>query len=67
MSPKNYTLHHFNQIERATLTRLHNLGLYDGEVVTLIQRYPFHGPVIIENDHPRIALRYKVFATLAGE
>lgn len=62
-----FTLHHFDKVNKETFTRLHNLGLYDGETIRLIQRYPFHGPVIIENNHQRIALRYQVFATLTGE
>lgn len=62
-----FTLHHFDKVDKETFTRLHNLGLYDGENIRLIQRYPFHGPVIIENNHQRIALRYHVFATLTGE
>ena len=62
-----FTLHHFDKVDKETFTRLHNLGLYDGENIRLIQRQPFHGPVIIENNHQRIALRYHVFATLTGE
>ena len=62
-----FTLHHFDRVEPVTLTRLHNLGLHDGVTVTLIQRYPFHGPVIIENSHQRIALRHQVFTTLASK
>ncbi|MDO4855986.1 MAG: FeoA family protein [Limosilactobacillus gorillae] len=61
-----YTLSHFDRLNEATQERLHNLGLYEGITVALIQRYPFHGPVIIENEHQRIGLRYRVFTQLTG-
>ena len=48
--PAKYTLTHFELLKD----------------VALIQRYPFHGPVIIESDRQRIGLRYRVFCQLTG-
>ncbi|MCT2870738.1 FeoA family protein [Limosilactobacillus fermentum] len=64
--PAKYNLTHFELLNEATQERLHNLGLYEGKDVALIQRYPFHGPVIIESDRQRIGLRYRVFCQLTG-
>lgn len=62
---KQYILHSFEGVNKATATRLHNLGLCAGCPIKVVQRYPFHGPVIIEADHQRIGLRYQVFVRLA--
>ncbi|MFR0771293.1 MAG: FeoA family protein [Limosilactobacillus pontis] len=64
---KLYILHSFAGINQPTVIRLHNLGLCEGCPIKVIQRYPFHGPVIIEADHQRIGLHYHVFACLAGD
>lgn len=64
---KQYILHSFAGINQPTVTRLHNLGLCEGCPIKVVQRYPFHGPVIIESNHQRIGLRYHVFACLAGD
>ncbi|EEW54562.1 hypothetical protein HMPREF0494_0186 [Limosilactobacillus antri DSM 16041] len=40
------------------------MGLCEGCPIKVIQRYPFHGPVIIENNHQRIGIRYQDFAAL---
>jgi ferrous iron transport protein A len=40
------------------------MGLCEGCPIKVIQRYPFHGPVIIENNHQRIGIRYRDFAAL---
>ncbi|MGZ7884194.1 FeoA family protein [Limosilactobacillus ingluviei] len=58
------TLHHFDQLEQPVSARLHSLGLTEGSKILLLQRYPFHGPVIIESNHQRIALRYRIFSIL---
>ena len=62
---KQYILHSFAGINQPTVTRLHNLGLCEGCPIKVVQRYPFHGPVIIESNHQRIGLRYHVFVCLA--
>ncbi|WP_076461667.1 FeoA family protein [Limosilactobacillus caccae] len=67
MVQQNYILQSFNCINGPTAARLHDMGLCEGCPIKVIQRYPFHGPVIIENDHQRIGLRYQVFAQLTGE
>ena len=36
--PAKYTLTHFELLNEATQERLHNLGLYEGKDVALIQR-----------------------------
>lgn len=64
MDQQKYILHSFDCLNTPTATRLHNMGLCEGCPIKVIQRYPFHGPVIIENDHQRIGLRYKVFSQL---
>ncbi|MBD5806746.1 FeoA family protein [Limosilactobacillus walteri] len=66
MAQHNYILHSFDCLNVSTATRLHDMGLCEGCPIKVIQRYPFHGPVIIENDHQRIGLRYQVFASLTG-
>lgn len=63
--PNQYILHSFAGINKPTAIRLHDLGLCEGCPIKVIQRYPFHGPVIIEANHQRIGLRYQVFACLA--
>ncbi|MRN06416.1 ferrous iron transport protein A [Lactobacillus sp. 0.1XD8-4] len=66
MAQHSYILHSFDCLNVSTATRLHDMGLCEGCPIKVIQRYPFHGPVIIENDHQRIGLRYQVFASLTG-
>lgn len=56
----------FQELSKATASRLRCLGLHQGKTFTEIRRYPFHGPVIIECDHQRIGIRYKVFDLLTG-
>lgn len=59
-----YVLQSFSCLSRPTTSRLHNMGLCEGCSIKVIQRYPFHGPVIIENNHQRIGIRYRDFAAL---
>ena len=59
-----YVLQSFSCLIRPTASRLHNMGLCEGCPIKVIQRYPFHGPVIIENNHQRIGIRYRDFAAL---
>ncbi|WP_288635925.1 FeoA family protein [uncultured Limosilactobacillus sp.] len=59
-----YVLQSFSCLGRPTASRLHNMGLCEGCSIKVIQRYPFHGPVIIENNHQRIGIRYRDFAAL---
>ena len=59
-----YILQSFNCLSRPTASRLHNMGLCEGCPIKVIQRYPFHGPIIIENNHQRIGIRYRDFAAL---
>jgi ferrous iron transport protein A len=40
------------------------MGLCEGCPIKVIQRYPFHGPVIIENNNQRIGIRYHDFYAL---
>lgn len=65
--PKNYTIHSLTKLNQSTVVRLHELGLYDGSIVKVIRKYPFHGPVIIENNRQRIGIRFNVFKTITGE
>ena len=46
--------------------RLHRLGIRSGSRLTVVRQYPFHGPVVIQVDQQRVALRYPVFQTLIG-
>lgn len=62
-----YILQSFKGVNKPTVSRLHNLGLCIGCRMQVVQRYPFHGPVIIEAHHQRIGLRYRVFAQLLAE
>lgn len=64
---KTYTLHSLTKLNAGTVMRLHNLGLHDGSVIKVIRKYPFHGPVIIENNRQRIGIRFNVFKTITGE
>lgn len=66
MINQQYTLNSFNCLNKPTANRLHNMGLCEGCPIKVIQRYPFHGPVIIENNHQRIGIRYRDFAALTG-
>lgn len=64
---KEYTLHALTKLNEGTVMRLHCLGLHKGSTIKVIRFYPFHGPVIIENNRQRIGIRYKVFETLIGK
>ncbi|MCC4478700.1 ferrous iron transport protein A [Limosilactobacillus reuteri] len=66
MIQQNYILHSFDCLNTATAARLHDMGLCEGCPIKVVQKYPFHGPVIIENDQQRIGLRYTVFTMLTG-
>ncbi|WP_390894170.1 FeoA family protein [Levilactobacillus namurensis] len=46
--------------------RLHRLGIRSGSRLTVVRQYPFHGPIIIQVDQQRIALRYAIFQALIG-
>ena len=43
------------------------MGLCEGCPIKVVQKYPFHGPVIIESHHQRFGLRYTVFTMLTGQ
>lgn len=62
--PDRYLLNHFELVSPATRWRLQNLGLTPGNPIRVIQRYPFHGPVIIESAGQRIGIRFRDFALL---
>lgn len=64
MDQQTYILQSFDCLNSPTASRLHNMGLCEGCPIKVIQRYPFHGPVIIESNHQRIGLRYHVFISL---
>lgn len=67
MKQQTYILQSFDHVNTSTASRLHNLGLCKGCPIKVVQRYPFHGPVIIENHHQRIGLRYHVFVSLTED
>ncbi|KRM26819.1 MULTISPECIES: FeoA family protein [Limosilactobacillus] len=64
MNGHKYILHSFSCLNQPTANRLHNMGLCEGCPIKVIQRYPFHGPVIIENNNQRIGIRYHDFYAL---
>ena len=41
---------------RSVRSHLHNLGIYVGGAVVVVERAPFHGPVLIDVDGSRVAL-----------
>ncbi|MGO2299797.1 FeoA family protein [Paucilactobacillus nenjiangensis] len=59
-------VHQMTQLDNSTASRLHNLGIRPGSELTVLRKYPFHGPVIIEFDAQRIGIRYTVFTALLG-
>lgn len=61
-----YKLKSFACLNKPTACRLHNMGLCEGCPIKVIRYYPFHGPVIIENNRQRIGIRYRDFAALTG-
>jgi len=63
---KQYKLNSLLKLNQATVTRLNNLGIHSGSKIKVVRFYPFHGPVIIENNHQRIGIRYSVFKILTS-
>ncbi|GAX01711.1 FeoA family protein [Secundilactobacillus silagei] len=66
MIMNHFMIKKFNGLDDATTQRLHSLGLQVGSDVTAVRFYPFHGPVIIQVDHQKIGIRYRVFQQLTG-
>ncbi|HAT54464.1 MAG TPA: iron transporter FeoA [Lactobacillus sp.] len=60
------TVQCMNHLEKRTFMQLHRLGIEPGSVITIVRRYPFHGPVIIEFDHQQLGVRDNVLQTLIG-
>ncbi len=58
------TVHCMDHLEKRISSQLHRLGIEPGTVLTVVRRYPFHGPVIIEFDGQRIGVRDAVLQTL---
>ncbi|QFR67095.1 FeoA family protein [Furfurilactobacillus rossiae] len=58
------TVHCMDHLEKGISRQLHRLGIKPGTVLTVVRRYPFHGPVIIEFDDQRIGVRDAVLQTL---
>ena len=48
MIQQNYILHSFDCLNTATAARLHDMGLCEGCPIKVVQKYPFHGPVILQ-------------------
>ncbi|MFD0896761.1 FeoA family protein [Loigolactobacillus binensis] len=65
--PETFHVTNLQLLDAKTQHRLKDLGLIDGKEVTIIQRYPFHGPVIIAFDHQQVGLRSKLVSCLQGE
>ncbi|WP_203648798.1 FeoA family protein [Secundilactobacillus yichangensis] len=63
---QHFLIKQFNGLDDATVQRLHSLGLQVGSDVMAVRFYPFHGPVIIQVDHQKIGIRYRVFKKLTG-
>lgn len=63
---KTYQVKDLDYLDSQTEQRLHSLGIHVGSQMTIVRFLPFHGPVIVEIDHQRIGLRYKVFKLLMG-
>lgn len=63
---KTYQVKDLDYLDSQTEQRLHSLGIHVVSQMTIVRFLPFHGPVIVEIDHQRIGLRYKVFKLLMG-
>lgn len=61
-----YIVQPLDGLDALTVQRLNRLGIRPGSDLTVIRRYPFHGPVIIQIDQQRLALRDPIFQTLIG-
>lgn len=51
-------------LDDQTAHRLHNLGIHPGSQLTVLRKYPFHGPVIVTFDQQKVGIRYTVFREL---
>ncbi|STX18569.1 FeoA family protein [Levilactobacillus brevis] len=60
-------VHQLDRLDYATAHRLHNLGIHPGSHLTILYRYPFHGPVVIAFDQQKVGIRYSVFRSLMEE
>lgn len=60
------TVHQMTKLDTQTAQRLHSLGIQPGSQLTVVRKYPFHGPVIITVDQQKIGIRYAVFQALLG-
>lgn len=61
-----YTVQSMTMLDTKTTQRLHSLGIQIGSQLQVLQTYPFHGPVIIQIDDQKIALREAIFKILIG-
>lgn len=61
-----YRVQSMAHLDVKTTQRLHSLGIQIGSQFEVLQTYPFHGPVIIQIDDQKIALRDAIFRALIG-
>ncbi|CAJ1230062.1 FeoA family protein [Levilactobacillus zymae] len=61
-----FTVRTMDQIDELTTRQLHNLGIQTGSLINVVRFYPFHGPVVIQVDQQRLALRYRIYRQLVG-
>lgn len=61
-----FTVRAMDQIDDLTTRQLHHLGIQTGSVIHVVRFYPFHGPVVIQVDQQRLALRYGIYRQLVG-
>nr|SFZ88882.1 hypothetical protein LREN565_1995 [Loigolactobacillus rennini] len=62
-----FHVNNLQTLDVKTQHRLKDLGLTRGKKVTIIRRYPLHGPVIISFDHQKIGLRWDLIQSLKRE
>lgn len=57
-SGANCTIKDFSRINSWVRKRLLDIGIMEGMTVKVNYKMPFHGPIVIENNHQSIAIRY---------
>lgn len=61
------SINDLSRLDVLTKRRLKEVGIYEGSVISVKRRYPFHGPCTIESDGQQVGIRRRTLELLLGD
>lgn len=60
-------IYDLSKLDASTKRRLKEVGIYEGSVIFVKRRYPFHGPCTIESEGQHVGIRRRTLELLLGD